>query len=120
LALTKTILELNKPQAKAFRKWVTSEVLPTIRKTGGYSHVNGAHVQLLEEHTALQSKYIALLEEKTAPKPKRRVPNRFTPESLSEIAKLQQEGIHPKQIAEQLGFGFSSISLVLKGMSHVH
>jgi prophage antirepressor-like protein len=24
------------PQAKAFKKWVTSEVLPSIRKTGGY------------------------------------------------------------------------------------
>lgn len=31
------ILRSNKPQAKAFRKWVTSEVLPSIRKTGSYS-----------------------------------------------------------------------------------
>ena len=26
----------NKPEAKRFRKWVTSEVLPSIRKTGRY------------------------------------------------------------------------------------
>ena len=31
-----TILRSNSPSAKQFRKWVTSEVLPTIRKTGGY------------------------------------------------------------------------------------
>ena len=31
-----TILESRKPGAKAFRKWVTSEVLPSIRKQGGY------------------------------------------------------------------------------------
>ena len=31
-----TILESRKPQAKLFRKWVTSEVLPSIRKNGGY------------------------------------------------------------------------------------
>ena len=31
-----TILESRKPEAKKFRKWVTSEVLPRIRKTGGY------------------------------------------------------------------------------------
>ena len=31
-----TILESRKPQAKSFRKWVTSEVLPAIRKQGGY------------------------------------------------------------------------------------
>ena len=31
------ILRSDKPNAKKFRKWVTSEVLPTIRKTGGYN-----------------------------------------------------------------------------------
>jgi prophage antirepressor-like protein len=30
------ILDSRKPEAKAFRKWVTSEVLPAIRRTGGY------------------------------------------------------------------------------------
>lgn len=30
------ILRSDKPNAKKFRKWVTSEVLPQIRKTGGY------------------------------------------------------------------------------------
>jgi len=31
------ILESRKPEARAFRKWITSEVLPTIRRTGSYS-----------------------------------------------------------------------------------
>lgn len=31
------ILRSDKPQAKPFRKWVTSEVLPAIRKNGEYS-----------------------------------------------------------------------------------
>lgn len=31
------ILRSDKPQAKAFRKWITSEVLPTLRKTGSYT-----------------------------------------------------------------------------------
>ena len=30
------ILDSRKPEAKQFRKWVTGEVLPAIRKTGGY------------------------------------------------------------------------------------
>lgn len=30
------IFQSRKPEAKAFRKWVTSEVLPSIRKTGRY------------------------------------------------------------------------------------
>lgn len=32
------ILRSRKPEAKRFRKWVTSEVLPAIRKTGAYIH----------------------------------------------------------------------------------
>lgn len=34
--LYNVILRSDKPQAKPFRKWVTNEVLPSIRKTGGY------------------------------------------------------------------------------------
>ena len=30
------IFKSRKPEAKAFRKWVTSEVLPAIRRSGGY------------------------------------------------------------------------------------
>lgn len=32
------ILKSRKPEAKKFKKWVTSEVLPAIRKTGAYIH----------------------------------------------------------------------------------
>ena len=34
------ILDSRKPEAKKFRKWITSEVLPAIRKTGGYISAN--------------------------------------------------------------------------------
>lgn len=34
--LYSTILRSTKPEAKTFRKWITGEVLPSIRKTGGY------------------------------------------------------------------------------------
>lgn len=35
--LYKVILRSDKPEAKAFSRWVTHEVLPAIRKTGAYS-----------------------------------------------------------------------------------
>lgn len=34
--LYNVILRSDKPEARPFRKWVTGEVLPSIRKTGGY------------------------------------------------------------------------------------
>lgn len=35
--LYSAVLRSRKPEAKRFRKWVTSEVLPSIRATGGYA-----------------------------------------------------------------------------------
>ena len=35
--LYSAILKSRKPEAKTFKKWVTSEVLPSIRKTGSYT-----------------------------------------------------------------------------------
>ena len=42
------ILESKKPEAKVFRRWVTSEVLPSIRKTGSYGLPQIDKKQLLQ------------------------------------------------------------------------
>lgn len=39
------ILRSRKPEAKAFKRWVTHEVLPSIRKTGGYTTGSATDVQ---------------------------------------------------------------------------
>ncbi len=43
------IFRSNKPEAKAFRRWVTGEVLPAIRRTGSYAatyQANGLSFQV--------------------------------------------------------------------------
>lgn len=42
------ILRSDKPEAKPFRKWVTAEVLPTIRRTGGYAAPQRPEDRVLE------------------------------------------------------------------------
>jgi prophage antirepressor-like protein len=44
--LYSVILRSDKPEARRFRKWVTSEVLPSIRKTGGYIRDDAPAAQL--------------------------------------------------------------------------
>lgn len=39
------ILRSSKPEAKRFKKWITSEVLPTIRKTGGFGGKTPAFIR---------------------------------------------------------------------------
>ena len=41
------ILGSKLPSAKRFKHWVTSEVLPTIRKTGGYVHNDDMFIKYL-------------------------------------------------------------------------
>lgn len=48
------ILDSRKPQAKRFRKWVTSEVLPSIRKHGGYLSPEKVEEALLNPDTLIR------------------------------------------------------------------
>lgn len=59
------IFKSRKPEAKAFRKWVTSEVLPSIRKTGKYSvqETPRTYIEALEAHLAAEKEKARLKEE---------------------------------------------------------
>ena len=54
------VLDSRKENAKRLRKWVTSEVLPSIRKTGSYSVKPMTHIQML----AAQAQAMAELEQR--------------------------------------------------------
>lgn len=89
------IFQSRKPQAKAFRKWVTSEVLPAIRKTGFYeTPVNKFQIG--------KSKYA------------NRINDIDTYEMLLKIRGYLQYG-DQKYIANKLGVTEKTISAVLSG-----
>lgn len=47
------VFKSRKPCAKAFRKWVTSEVLPAIRRTGSFHRGHQAYLYLIADQIAL-------------------------------------------------------------------
>ena len=53
------IMRSNKPEAKQFRKWVTSEVLPTIRKTGKYELPQAPEAYAPSEDDEPKLKYLS-------------------------------------------------------------
>lgn len=59
----------RKPEAVAFRKWVTSEVLPAIRKTGGYN-LPGTYVDALKALVAAEEEKQVLALENAELRPK--------------------------------------------------
>lgn len=62
------LMRSDKPNAKAFRKWVNCEVLPTIRKTGSYTSKPLSQIEILQSSIAIlaeQEKRVSVLEHKT-------------------------------------------------------
>lgn len=59
------ILKSKLPNARKFKRWVTSEVLPTIRKTGSYTNVPQSFAQALRLAADLEEKN-QLLEQQIA------------------------------------------------------
>ncbi len=49
------ILTSRKPEAKAFKRWITHEVIPAIRKTGAYAVDQSKVVPLSERQALIQS-----------------------------------------------------------------
>lgn len=65
------VLGSRKPEAKAFKRWITHEVIPTIRKTGGYVSNEQTFVDtylpFADEHTkALFGQTLAALRQASA------------------------------------------------------
>lgn len=54
--LYRVIFQSRKPEAELFTEWVTSEVLPTIRKTGGYVANDELFIQTYLPHADEQTK----------------------------------------------------------------
>ena len=59
------LMRSDKAEAKEFRKWINTEVLPSIRKTGSYSQKPLSQIEILQSSIAIlaeQEKKISLLE----------------------------------------------------------
>jgi prophage antirepressor-like protein len=110
--------------AHTFRKWVTAEVLPSIRKTGSYAAPNSQVAQMdrllrLAEEMLMQSKAIVEIAT-TALKPKPpRKPNRpITPEETEQALEWKAQGMSQNEIARQLNRSTGTVSYMIRGLRH--
>jgi anti-repressor protein len=94
------ILRSRKLEAKAFKRWITHQVLPQIRKTGGYGHAIPATYAEALRLAADQAEKIAELEPKAA--------------AFQQIA--ETEGTFSlSDTAKKLGFGPNKFAARLRG-----
>jgi hypothetical protein len=119
--LYRLIFTSNKPEAQAFQDWVYHEVLPAIRKTGGY----GA-MPVMPDMAAMESR-LAVLEARFAAIP---VPTQYPAEAARPVPMLvgtltpfrqkilqaadTPEGIRPIEIKRKLGKPWESVRTTIK------
>ena len=105
------VLRSNKPEAKAFSRWVRHDVLPSIRKTGSYSLEAKPTVtfdpmqsaKLIFEVAGIKNNQLALALDK--------VYKTYTGQSALLVGEVQleapvkEQALTPSQIAEAIGMG---------------
>lgn len=121
--LYKVIFQSRKPQAEKFTEFVTGEVLPTIRKTGGYSlpQTPEEKIDLLLQASSNTNKRIETVEEKVASLEENRFlnPNEYgylntqVSSRIKEIKSVHQWNLNRKQSSElfrSLGYDIKQIA----------
>lgn len=115
------ILRSRKPEAKRFRKWVTAEVLPSLRRTGSYGVAPAAIATVPAAELAstqaelldVQRKLIDTQERLLRAVGPRRVRGPFKPitsDEIAEMKRLRATGLPVKEVARRLGRNESSVS----------
>lgn len=101
------IMSSKKPEAKAFKRWVTSEVLPSIRKTGQYNIQKQDPSYMIEDPIERAKVWIreqeekrALEAEKKALEEKNKELQSTNDELVTEVEILLNSYVNTKQVYE--------------------
>lgn len=110
------ILSSKLPNAKAFKRWVTSEVLPSIRKTGSYTYQRAnpneekaLQIQEMDTRIRMSEQFLKLAEiETTLSKNYRDIlisksVEALAGEQLLPLPKVTQKTYSAKEVGEMLG-----------------
>ena len=113
------LMRSDKPKAKPFRQWVINEVLPSIRKTGGYGIAGKDNVliNLYEKVIDLQSQVMVLQEKVSNIQIGQLMcrQDKYNSERFrKEIIRLYNDGYSTRVIAKMFGIPINKILEILQ------
>ena len=112
------LMRSDKPKAKPFRQWVINEVLPSIRKTGGYgiSGKDNVLINLYEKVADLQSQVMVLQEKVSNIQIGQLMcrQDKYNSERFrKEIIRLYNDGYSTRVIAKMFGVSINKVLDIL-------
>ena len=102
------ILSSKQPQAKAFKRWVTSEILPTIRKYGAYA-TSDTLDEMLRNPKFAESLMRKLKEERDKNAELMELTEELTPKALCCDIILQSDNLIPVSLIAK-DYGYSAVA----------
>lgn len=112
------LMRSDKPKAKPFRQWVINDVLPSIRKTGGYgiSGKDNVLINLYEKVADLQSQVMVLQEKVSNIQIGQLMcrQDKYNSERFrKEIIRLYNDGYSTRVIAKMFGISINKVLDIL-------
>lgn len=113
------ILGSRKPETKPFKRWITHEVIPTIRKTGSYSMQLPTFAEALEGYAAqlrisealdAQNKKLAL----ESAEQQRKLKEQEAPVAIYNLAISAKNAMSMQEVAKALGTGRNRLYDILR------
>jgi prophage antirepressor-like protein len=109
------IFKSRKPEAKRFKKWVTNEVLPSIRKTGSYNILPTNYIAALEDLLASKkAEALALGERDHAIRTKHLIGNKREATAMATASVAVRE---VKRLRDELGFSARHATILQVGVA---
>lgn len=102
--LYELVMKSRKPDAKRFKKWVVSEVLPSIRKTGAYGVKPLSRLEMIDQMREIELARIAA-EEKAQAFANTIVKQQPKVEYFNRVAVSEEAALNIRDAANRLGFG---------------
>lgn len=102
------------PNAKKFKRWITSEVLPSLRKTGTYSMKSKDDVKLMNARSRMANTYLRLAKVDTLSKEYKNIlvskaTQVLSGEELIPLPKLTQRTMSAGEVGKELGISSNMV-----------
>lgn len=114
------VLGSRKPEAKAFRRWITHEVIPSIRKHGMYATPATVEAMLSDPDTMIRTLQVLKEERQKRQEAESRIEHQKPLVQLAEAIQKSEDSLLVRDVAKVVGTGERRLYQMLRDWGYVY